>query len=1471
MNKLLLYCCICLFSIGQVLATTSNSGKDIPKTDDELSNYEMEALGVDCTPNSVPFCASQETASIGQTSCVTVNALNFAELAAFQFTIEFDTAIIEYQEININVEALADLGIDDFNTDLAAEGVISCAYFTEIGFGTTLDDDTPIFEVCFQAKAEGTSEVNFTSSVTPIAVFNNELEEIPFTAGCGSVTVLPCDDVFTTIDTTICEGQSIFFGGTIYTTPGSYQDVLMTSLGCDSTITLNLMVDSINFMLPSIVEVCEGEQATISVPDTLSLGFPGGPFAQNIILNPGNYVLVVVDDETGCEEQQLVSVEELALPDVIIEGEFSYCAGESVELTATGAIEYEWSTGETTATIIVDSPGEYTVTGVDVNGCVAMATVIVEEFPLPEVEIIGELAFCQGDSTQLTASGAVSYVWSTGETTASIFVSSPGAYTVTGTDANGCTNIATVIVEENLLPSLDIIGPLSICAGSTTEITVVGAETYVWSTGETTTSIQINMPGDYSVTGTDANGCENSIDFTVTELPLPVVEISGELLYCAGTSTVLTATGAETYLWSTGETGPSITVNTPGVYSVIGTDNNGCENEAMVTVEELPLPTVEIDGAFAFCAGDETELTASGAETYVWSTGDQTPSIVVTAAGTYTVTGTDVNGCVNTAEVEVIELPLPVVGIDGNLSYCSGDETELTAFGAETYMWSTGSMEESIIVNMPGDYSVTGTDANGCMNVATVTVEELPLPDASIQGELTICEGDQTELFAAGGISYEWSTGEMTEMITVSVAGDYSVTVTDENGCQAVATITVEVLPLPDVQIEGDLSYCFGSETTLTAVGADTYAWSTGETTAEIIVSSPGIYSVTGTDANGCENVASVEVNELLLPEVEIIGDLAYCPGEFTTLEAIGALFYSWSTGETTPSITVTAPGEYSVTGTDANGCENIATVIVDEFPGPDAGIQGVLEYCVGTSTTLTAFGGVEYEWSTGETTTSIEVDAPGDYSVTVVDANGCVGEASAFVTELPLPDVGIDGILEICAGDETELTAFGADTYLWSTGETTPTIVVTLAGDYSVTGTDAFGCMNVATVTITESASPVVVITGDLNYCPNDPGMLTASGADTYTWSTGETTASIVPTGPGTYSVTGTDTNGCIGTATVEVMDDMEPPVFVFCPSDITVFLNAGIGEINVDWTEPLVEDNCGDPITITSDFNPGDGFALGVTTVTYTAVDAAGNEATCSFNVNVEATADLTFFVDTLDYTSSNDTFCVPVRVLDFEGVVGFQFTVTAPDANQSTIFALEAADDLAGGIDIDAFTFQEIAPNVYGVLWVDETGQGLSLPDSTVVFNIKMTISAPPGECVPLTLNGNPLSAEAFQLPQGGVVPTLFGGDICVRGFINIAGETYKINFEPIKDTEVTLDGPVLLTDLTDAAGRYEFQDQDSGEDYSIIPMRDFDDPEGLSVIDMVLILRHIRFLELITDPYLLIAADVNNTAGITISDV
>ena len=187
-------------------------------------------------------------------------------------------------------------------------------------------------------------------------------------------------------------------------------------------------------------------------------------------------------------------------------------------------------------------------------------------------------------------------------------------------------------------------------------------------------------------------------------------------------------------------------------------------------------------------------MAASGANTYVWSNGATGSTNIVNTAGTYTVTGTDANGCMAFAHKTVTVDTLPVVTINGTTSFCYGSSTTLTASGANTYVWSTEEATNNITVTNGGIFSVTGTNANNCQGMATAETFVLPLPTPVISGDTVICSYETTTLIAGGGVEYEWITGDTSNQIQVT-AGTYSVTVTDIYGCHATTSQTVTVLP----------------------------------------------------------------------------------------------------------------------------------------------------------------------------------------------------------------------------------------------------------------------------------------------------------------------------------------------------------------------------------------------------------------------------------------------------------------------------------------------------------------------------------------------------------------------------------------------------------------------------------------------------------------------------------------------------
>ncbi|MFN0213924.1 MAG: T9SS type A sorting domain-containing protein, partial [Saprospiraceae bacterium] len=404
----------------------------------------------------------------------------------------------------------------------------------------------------------------------------------------------------------------------------------------------------------------------------------------------------------------------------------SICSGQSATLTASGAMYYQWSNGETGNTITVSpiSTTTYTVIGKTAGLNAAPATAEVTVNPIPVVSV-NNTTICEGQSATLTASGAETYVWSTGESGASIIVSptETTTFTVTGTTAACAAAPLTAEVTVNPVPEVTV-SHATICEGQSATLTASGAETYTWSTGESGTSIIVSPTETttFTVTGTTSACAAPPLTAEVTVNPVPEVAV-GHATICAGQSATLTASGAETYVWSTGESGASITVSPSEstTFTVTGT-TGGCA-AAPLTAEVTVNPVPEITVSHAtICEGQSATLTASGAETYVWSTGESGAIIIVspTETTTFTVVGNSL-GCSSLPTPSLVTVnSLPSVTITTEQQ---GQYTLVDAAGQGlTYLWSTGESTSSILVNISGIYTVTVTNDAGCSAVFSISV-----------------------------------------------------------------------------------------------------------------------------------------------------------------------------------------------------------------------------------------------------------------------------------------------------------------------------------------------------------------------------------------------------------------------------------------------------------------------------------------------------------------------------------------------------------------------------------------------------------------------------------------------------------------------------------------------------------------------------------------------------------------------------
>ncbi len=472
----------------------------------------------------------------------------------------------------------------------------------------------------------------------------------------------------------------------------------------------------------------------------------------------------------------------------------------------------------------------------------------------------------------------------------SSYISYPGSTntsTTAGTRSGNGQIIITAVPGTPASPS-SISGSLNFCANSTNVFSinpVAGATSYTWSvtsgtinSGQGTTSINVTsttLSGTISVTADNICGSSPATTFTYTIIPPPTVTInSTTLAVCPGGSVTLSGSGATSYVWTGGITDavPFNPVMT-NTYTVTGTDGNGCTNTATTTVTVHTLPTVVAQSSTpTICFGGSVTLTGSGASSYVW-TGGATDAVPFSPASTdtYTVTGTDANGCSNTATTTVTVNALPTVMAQSSVPViCFGDPVTLSGSGAATYVWTGGAMDAVPFSPVATDtYTVTGTDANGCTNTATTTVVVNQLPLVVAQSTAAaVCDGGMVTLNGSGASTYVW-TGGVNDGVafTPTVTDTYTVTGTDANGCSNTDVATVTVNALPTVTAIAAMNMVCLDDAVVALTGSPVGGtWSGPGVTAmsfDPMTAGSGIHTTvySFTDGNGCSDTAQATIN----------------------------------------------------------------------------------------------------------------------------------------------------------------------------------------------------------------------------------------------------------------------------------------------------------------------------------------------------------------------------------------------------------------------------------------------------------------------------------------------------------------------------------------------------------------------------------------------------------------------------------
>lgn len=666
-----------------------------------------------------------------------------------------------------------------------------------------------------------TGSTSITISVTPT----------PTMVASGSPTV--CSGSPTTLSVTGATNYTwmpgSLTGSTVTVSPTVTTNYTITGANGICTSTTNILLTVIP--IPTITAsasptiICQGGTSTLTANGAITYTWqPGNLSGNTVTVSPLATTIYTVSGKNilGCSSSTTVQLV-VNNPTISVSPLSStICTGNSATISASGASSYTWNPGAfTTSSIVVSPTINTTYTLISISG-VCTSTTYVPIFVAANPTILTapiNPTICNGNSTTLTASGGVTYTWMPIAVTGSVIVVSPTGpmnYTVTGTNAAGCTNtnVATVIVNPS--PTVTAINnpTTSICGGSgaTVTLTANGANTYTWLPGPLSGSNVVVTPTTstvYTVTGTNGFNCANTKTVSVLVSPtLTITVAASPTIICNGNSATLTASGATTYTWMPGAlTGTSVVVSPTAttVYTINGASGL-CNSTRTFTLAVLPRPNISITAIPpTICRGTSGLLLALGATNYTWSPGSSvgnTLAITPSVTTTYTVTGTNAAGCTNTAATTITVNPTPTIAIVASSNtLCSGSSVTLTSSGAVNYICLPGAQTGSAIAVSPTvntTYTITGINGSGCTDTETISITIAAGPTITATSSNTLlCDGGTFSLSASGATNYTWMpvniTGSTIATAASTLINTYTV-VGEIGGCTNTATVAVVVI-----------------------------------------------------------------------------------------------------------------------------------------------------------------------------------------------------------------------------------------------------------------------------------------------------------------------------------------------------------------------------------------------------------------------------------------------------------------------------------------------------------------------------------------------------------------------------------------------------------------------------------------------------------------------------------------------------
>ena len=997
----------------------------------------------------------------------------------------------------------------------------------------------------------------------------------------ANLTVHPLPELSLGKDTTICGGNSLLLNAGsnhesyLWSDGSNQQELIVTtensgvlhvtvtsSYGCSSRDTLEVAIASeIEVDLGEDRSICQGDSVVIDagfVEGATYTWTPSGTSQELVIKASGNYT-VTVSNSTGCSGKDTIDVVMFNLPTLDLGSDINICPGLDTSLSVgTGWQSIQWNDFSSNEELELNVAGTYYVSVTDDNLCSTTDTVLFDFFPSPSLELGEDRTICEGASAYFDAgSGFTSYSWQNQSSLSTYQGTDAEVIWVNIIDENGCTasDTAEILIASSL--SVNLIPDTAICDGQAIELSAgYSSENYTinWSNNETTSEIIASETGIYSVSVEDLTGCSgsDSVEIIVNEVPEIHLGVNQEI--CEGEEVILDAgSGWTSVVWSTMESGQTILVYEADVYTAVVTNIHGCENtdSIQVIVNARPQPNLGTDQTL--CSGVSAYFEAGPYSSFTWHDASTASNYSSVKEEDVWVEVVDEKGCKGSDTARIFVRDELLVDLGPDLEICNGDSIELSSGyqgQGNTFLWTTNATTESVLLSDSGIYGLEVTDQNGCKGTDTVQLIVNLLPIVTLDLPRSICEGDTLLLDAGNWSSVIWDDGTNDRFLKASASKNYAVTVTNDKGCEGYDEGILTVDSPSSIELGDDLEVCEGKEIIISVTEFEfvSYQWHDGSTGEVFITSTPQDISVEATDENGCIAFDTVALTNRMGLDIQLGDDLYFCEGESYEITASGfesgEYEFLWSDQSNASTLLVNETNDYSVIVSNNDGCEGQDTVSIIFYSNPQPVVEDAT-ICAGEKALLKTGEYESYSWNSGETTQEITPAEAGEYTVTVVDENGCVGSVQGELIVHPTPVITEYETQLACIGDTLILSPeLPSGSYEWTyDGSSNSSLEVSVSGEYKVLVSNVFGCVDSLGVQAVFKPVPEIELGENRSICFGDTAIVGEhSTDDVLTWNIGLEQDYIIVNQSGSYIATRTNSAGCASKDTIDVYVSPSP-----------------------------------------------------------------------------------------------------------------------------------------------------------------------------------------------------------------------------------------------------------------------------------------------------------------------------------------